>query len=232
VKGSFCAIVLVILASSVANAHIKLDAPKARSNDQVQLKYGPCGQSTSKRTANVATFKPGETITVKWTETINHPGHFRISFDPNGENFPDPKSFTDFASGPTDLVDNIPDNTVAMGNAYSVDVTLPNIECTSCTLQVIQVMTDKPPYGDGNDVYYQCADLILASDDAGSDSDAAATDSGSSIDAGTTPSSGGCSIGAPRAPRTGVWLTGAILFLLGRRRRGDFSGYSRRRRVR
>jgi hypothetical protein len=25
-------------------------------------------------------------------------------------------------------------------------------------------MSDKPPYGDGNDMYYQCADLVLSAD--------------------------------------------------------------------
>src|SRR5690606_6077325 len=39
--------------------------------------------------------------------------------------------------------------------------TLPDIECESCTLQVVQVMYDKKPYGDGNDLYYQCADIAL-----------------------------------------------------------------------
>ena len=95
------------------------------------------------RTNNVSVFKPGQTITVSWDETINHPGHYRISFDSNGTGFPDPKSFTDYDSGPTDLVDNIADKN---GGAYTQQVTLPNISCMNCTLQVIQVMTDKPPY--------------------------------------------------------------------------------------
>ena len=43
-------------------------------------------------------------------------------------------------------------------------VTLPDVECERCTLQLIQVMTDKAPYGDGNDLYYQCADLALRAD--------------------------------------------------------------------
>lgn len=39
---------------------------------------------------------------------------------------------------------------------------LPDVECDNCTLQAIQVMYDKPPYvTPGNDLYYQCADLVL-----------------------------------------------------------------------
>ncbi|MCA9560948.1 MAG: hypothetical protein KC583_20510, partial [Myxococcales bacterium] len=44
-------------------------------------------------------------------------------------------------------------------------VTLPDVECDNCTLQVIQVMFDKPPQtSPGNDLYYQCADLVLRGD--------------------------------------------------------------------
>ncbi len=49
---------------------------------------------------------------------------------------------------------------------YSMQVTLPDVECDNCTLQLIQVMSDKPPWGPGggNDIYYQCADLVLSRD--------------------------------------------------------------------
>lgn len=174
-------VLAVLLGTSVASAHIALKSPTARTNDQVQLKVGPCGQNVNMRTNNVTMFKPGQTITVSWDETINHPGHYRISFDPNGTKFPDPASFTDYDSGATDLVDNIPDKTGMAPIAYTQQVKLPNVECTNCTLQLIQVMTDKPPYGDGNDIYYQCADLVL-NGDAGviQDSGVPMMDSGSS----------------------------------------------------
>jgi len=56
---------------------------------------------------------------------------------------------------PSVLLDNIADG------LSSTEVTLPNVQCDNCTLQLIQVMYDKPPWGDGNDIYYQCADLVL-----------------------------------------------------------------------
>lgn len=43
-------------------------------------------------------------------------------------------------------------------------ITLPNIECDKCTLQVTQLMTDKLPYTNdpaSDDIYYQCADITL-----------------------------------------------------------------------
>ncbi len=141
-----------------ARAHITLLDPQPRTESQ---KVGPCGLANDpKPDSAVAVFEPGQTITVRWTETINHPGHFRISFDPDGQDdFVDPASFDDFNSAPSVLLDNIADT--ASGGISEVEVTLPDVTCERCTLQVIQVMTDKPPYGDGNDLYYQCADIAL-----------------------------------------------------------------------
>ena len=227
----FAALSLALVAAP-ASAHIALSAPLARSNDQIQLKNGPCGQTKTARTKTVTTFAPGETITVAWDETIDHPGHFRISFDPGGASFPDPTSFTDTSSGPTDLVDDIADKS---GNApipYTQRVTLPNVECTNCTLQLIQVMTDKPRYGDGNDIYYQCADIVLARDAPPSDGgtvthDAAipTSDGGAAgRDASGDGSSGGCAM-AGRGARSSVWLVfaavGIALVRRARRRTGE-----------
>lgn len=151
-----------LLSINGANAHIQLTSPTQRYTD---LKMGPCGKGgLDARTQNVTTAKPGATITVKWDETIDHPGHFRIAFDPDGAHFTDPSSFTDTAPRMYVLLDNIADKTGTAPIPYTAQVTLPNMECNNCTLQVLQVMTDKPPYGDGNDIYYQCADFVLAAD--------------------------------------------------------------------
>ena len=56
--------------------------------------------------------------------------------------FVDPAGFDDLNSAPSVLVDGIADKA---GGDYAYDITIPNVECTNCTLQVIQVMTDKPP---------------------------------------------------------------------------------------
>lgn len=154
-------LILAAFGAGDARAHIMLMSPTARYTD---LKYGPCGRGGTMdvRTNNVTTFKPGETITVTWQETVPHPGHYRIAFDPNGQRFTDPSSFTDTAPRMYVLKDDIADKTGTQ--VYTDTVTLPNVECTNCTLQVMQVMTDKPPYGDGNDLYYQCADLVLRAD--------------------------------------------------------------------
>jgi BIM1-like copper acquisition factor len=147
---------LLAVAPAVASAHIQLVRPPQRVEAQ---KAGPCGAAGSTRGDTVTAYEPGSTIVVQWEETINHPGHFRISFDDDGEDgFVVPAGFDDFDSADTVLLDDIADGPAGL---YSAEITLPTTPCERCTLQVIQVMYDKPPYGDGNDIYYQCADIEI-----------------------------------------------------------------------
>jgi uncharacterized protein (TIGR03382 family) len=153
--------------ASSASAHIGLTSPKPRPNGD--LKTAPCG--TAPKGAPVATFEPGEMIKVTWDETIQHPGHFRIAIDSDGEDFGMMTGFDDIktdlpfdlGNGAMVLVDDIADKTgPVFGNTpYEQMVELPDMECASCTLQVIQVMTDKPPWGNGDDLYFECADITL-----------------------------------------------------------------------
>jgi MYXO-CTERM domain-containing protein len=216
----------LLLTPGFASAHILLTSPVPRTED---LKDGPCGGigALNKRGKKITTFKPGQTITVKWKETVEHPGHFRISFDENGQSkFVDPKSFTDLNTSPSVMVDNIKDKT-ADGATYSQDITLPNIECDNCTLQVIQVMTDKEPYGDGDDLYYQCADITLSNAAVGEEPDAGDTSSSSSSSGApppTTTTSDGCqttTTGSAELSGFSVFALGAIAALgaITRRRR-------------
>jgi hypothetical protein len=131
-------------------------------------KVGPCG--VEERSANVNVFRPGETITMVFNETVNHPSHYRVSFNPSGDDFPDPVSVDDIRSGgPYMLLDGIADEEAGR---QQVQVTFPDIECDDCTLQLIQVMYDKGGNGFGgrtveggnDDMYYSCADIVLRRD--------------------------------------------------------------------
>lgn len=126
-----------------AHARWKLDGPTPPRNASNGLKTAPCGNVT--RTNMPATFSPGETIEVEWEETINHPGYFRILFSPQGD-----QGFDNNV-----LLDNIPE--VPAIKFYKANITLPNITCDACTLQLIQVMTDRP----NDPFYYSCADIRL-----------------------------------------------------------------------
>ncbi len=214
---------LALAGSRSAAAHIQLTAPRPRVTG---LKAGPCGEANSRRSENICEFQPGATIVVTWNETVEHPGHFRISFDDDGDDdFADPAGFDDTSGGPAVLVDDIADRVVQGGDrGYSREVPLPDMECDNCTLQVIQVMSDKPPYGDGNDIYYQCADLVLSSAAPADPADGCAPDSGGdgSGDAGGGDGGGegGCAAARsqPGWPSWPVVLV-ATAFALQRRRR-------------
>lgn len=152
------ATVAALTLPGAALAHIELYSPTPRAT--AGIKAGPCGDANSVRGAVVTVLEPGATVTVQWKETVPHPGHYRISFDEDGQDFGVPASFADFYSDGLVLLDDITDK--AGTGQYSVDVVLPAITCDNCTLQLIQVMTDKVPYGNGDDLYFACSDLTLA----------------------------------------------------------------------
>jgi hypothetical protein len=152
-----------------ADAHVKIISHPMR-NSVAEIKRGPCGKSNDARSGNINTFLAGSTITLVWDEFIFHPGSFRIAFDDDGADFPEPASYTDFnpatEPGTTFIATNLlPEHTNGDGPVFSFDVTLPDIECDNCTLQLVQLMTDKPPYTvGGNDLYYNCLDIVLTKD--------------------------------------------------------------------
>jgi hypothetical protein len=159
------------MVASQSAAHLWLTDPPAR-HPADDLKYGPCGVGTpDSRTTDpdlITTYSPGETITLTWIETIDHdPSHFRVAFSEFGDTeFVDPTGYDDIGNDYPIVLDGIADADAGAGHEYQVQVTLPNIQCDSCTLQVIQVMHDKPPWGPGggDDIYYQCADIVLEGD--------------------------------------------------------------------
>ncbi len=225
---------LLVVPVGVADAHIHMTSPMSRQTTAQgdPQKEQHCGSPTLVRTAaRTSTYQPGATITVAWTETIPHPGWFRISFQPNGEvfeippisngapgNYPteDLTGMTDATTGSMVLKDRIGDLVTTF------DVTLPNMECANCTLQLISVMTDKMPYSIdaiSDDIYFSCADITLAANapDAGPQ----ATDPDAGVDQPGGPKSGkesgGCSAGGTGA---GFPTALALLGLVGWRRRG------------
>jgi len=166
------------LLSSTAFAHIELQEPLNRYSD---IKSGdnkscPCGSGTTNRSCKkpeelsdpdrsedrITTFAPGDTITVRFDEYVGHSGRYRIAFDPDGADLDHfNQNILLDEPDPGGNVGNMGD-----GSMWEFDVTLPNMTCDNCTLQLIQVM-------DGNTVdkvlnpvdrggtYFQCADIRL-----------------------------------------------------------------------
>jgi MYXO-CTERM domain-containing protein len=180
------ALLFTIALPSVASAHIHLLQPKSRTDmptgDQKEQHCGLAAYSRAAHPERVTYFKPGEKIKVMWQETVPHTGWYRISLQPNGavfaypppsngpkgdgtpSNFPtvNQTGMTDAATGAMVLLDRIPDG--VPGTTLMAEVTLPNIECTNCTLQFNQFMTDRDTYTFTNSgaVYFNCADIVIS----------------------------------------------------------------------
>lgn len=172
-----------LLVARDASAHFKLDYPEPWTNEDFlgdPQKDTPCGGEGGTPSGVVTTFRPGQTITVEWSETIYHPGHFRIALSANRADFIDPAitvngnqisvaaTIQDPPVAPVLLDGLYPRSNQAGsgGTVFRQDITLPNEECELCTLQVIQFMAG---HGPPNYIYFHCADLRIASDtpDAG-----------------------------------------------------------------
>jgi hypothetical protein len=169
----------VSLASSLASAHVRLVSPMPRypspaseqGGNDANIKTGPCGMAGDSRTTDmsrITVLEPGATIGVQFNETIDHPGFYRISFDDDGQDaFVAPSSRAMVQTGPTFtlpvLIDNVTDE--MRGGMHTIMVTLPNVECERCTLQLIQVMVNETAQtwdpAPGQDIYYTCADIAL-----------------------------------------------------------------------
>jgi MYXO-CTERM domain-containing protein len=218
------ALLVLVAGPTVAAAHIQLTNPAPRT---LELKRSPCGLAGSTRGTNVIVLAPGAQLEVRWNETINHPGHYRIAFDDSGQDFPVPPTATGSTMGmPTVLMDMIAD-IATPGASYRQMITLPNITCESCTLQVLQLMTDKPPYtvdALSDDIYYQCADIALRMPGGGGD---AGTDASAGPDAGQEPDggvgatdlTGGCGCRTSHGQPSGIALAALALGIATRRRR-------------
>lgn len=186
---SFALATFVALASSPSGAHARLNPSKTlkpRSADS-NLKSGPCGNVAP--TTTRTTYAPGEMVTIEWEETINHPGWYRIAFSPSGDTGFDANvlkdNITDTQNGSVTYSDP------STFHKYSTTVTLPETLCESCTLQLIQVMTDRNPPTN----YYSCADIRIVEGgaDAGGETDGAA-------ETPDTPGEGASDEALPDAP--------------------------------
>jgi MYXO-CTERM domain-containing protein len=197
------AVALTTLVSARAEAHISLSEPKSRYwdattqvADQEKQKVGPCGVNGDARSTTpslITTFRPGQRLTVRWSETVQHPGHYRIAFDSDGQDFPVPGT-AGMPAGVTILADNIADKGGGKGVAYTQEVTLPAEECSRCTLQLIQVMTTAAPPYKASDLYFNCADVILSNGTGGSgggSGGAAGAGGGNAMGGSATSGSGG-----------------------------------------
>jgi hypothetical protein len=138
----------LVLVPSLAHAHTVLLDPPPR--DPNQIKVFPCGGAGPSAAASGqrTTYAAGSTITVEFSEFVQHPGYFRIAFSPNGLDGFDQHVLVPMIADTND-------------EHYSVQVTLPDTPCDNCSLQLIQCMDASMPPVASCSNYYSCADLVL-----------------------------------------------------------------------
>ena len=175
-------------------AHFKLLEPASWIEENQlgdPQKLGPCGGTSAnaakgkeanpgKATNMVTQAKGGQKLHIKLQETVFHPGHYRIALAVNSraELPADPEvTMRDSDKGPWSvsakiaaspkppiLVDGLWAHMAKMADPWETDVTLPNISCSKCTLQIIQFMAEHGRNSDGDFSYHHCAELQITAD--------------------------------------------------------------------
>ena len=172
---------------SLSQAHFRLLAPASWLVEN-QLgdpqKAAPCGGTNAdfgKPTYAVTEVRGGSALHVKVQETVYHPGHYRVALavnsptelplDPKAQTMTNDKGAIMSVSGeimnpvtaPV-LADGLFQHSAKTDQPFETDVTVPNINCKSCTLQVIQFMEQHGANNPGQFTYHHCAVLRITAD--------------------------------------------------------------------
>jgi hypothetical protein len=204
VQSAVASLVLLGFAAS-ADAHIKMTSPAnwiVTNADGDPQKLGPCGTLSGTRTNQVTVVAPGSKLKVQWTETTFHPGHFRISIATDRSQLVTPPatvvrnscSTAEIQTTPVlpVIADGIFPHDTRQTQPYTYEITVPNITCDNCTLQLLQFMSSHVPPC----FYYSCADLQIR---AGADGGVVVRDAGArdgALEAGGDTSGAGGSGGS------------------------------------
>ena len=183
----FAAALGFVMLPAASQAHFRLLAP-ASWIEENQLgdpqKAAPCGGTNAdfgKPTYAVTDVKGGTPLHVKVQETVYHPGHYRIALavnsptelpvDPKATTMTNDKGAVMSVSGevmspvaPPVLADGLFQHSAKTDTPFETDVTVPNINCKSCTLQVAQFMEMHPVNNPGQFTYHHCAVLHITAD--------------------------------------------------------------------
>ena len=177
---------LIAIVPAVTHAHFRLLEPTSwiieneRGDPQ---KAGPCGGTNAdygKPSFVVGKAVGGSKLHIKIQETIYHPGHYRVALAVNSPlELPvdaevqttatekGPRSVSATIMNPVKmpvLADGLFVHTAAATAPWETDVTLPNITCKKCTLQVAQFMADHALNNPGGYSYHHCAELAITAD--------------------------------------------------------------------
>jgi hypothetical protein len=218
-------LIAALAVPTTASAHFNLVAPQGKYT-QTSLgdpqKSGPCGPTGDGGTATnkVTTVMAGSMMTLTLSETIYHPGHYRVAIAQDEAGLPPVPTVTTgttqcgsvpITQNPTLplLADGVLVHTSAFSGQQTAQIPLPaGMTCNNCVVQVVEFMSNHaaPCF------YYHCALVNVTTTGATPDAGVPATG-----DAGTTDpgGGGGCSSGRGVGPGAALLLLALLL-----RRRG------------
>lgn len=180
----FVSCLFLVLAQRGA-AHFRLIAPASWLQESEELGdpqwSAPCGGTTSnpgKPTGAITKIQGGGKLHIRIREMAFHPGFYRVALAVNSRSElpPDPDAISEpgpdgrqrsvagaihYPPSPPVLADGLFMHTAAFDKDQETDVEIPNINCTKCTLQVIEFMAAHGWNPDGGYTYHHCADLQI-----------------------------------------------------------------------
>lgn len=166
-------------------AHFRLLAPASWLQESEELGdpqwSPPCGGTLTdpgKPTGAITKIQGGDKIQIRIREMAFHPGFYRVALAVNSrtELPSDPEAATEpgangrprsvsgaihYPPSPPVLADGLFMHTAPFDKEQEADVELPNINCTKCTLQVVEFMAAHGFNKDGGFTYHHCADLQI-----------------------------------------------------------------------
>jgi hypothetical protein len=173
---------LAVLAPK-GSAHFRLLEPASWLQES-QLgdpqKMAPCGGTSAdpgKPTGSVTNVQGGDKLHIKLRETVFHPGFYRVALAVNSRDElpPDPVAKTEptpngprsvsaaiqYPPTPPILADGLFPHTTRFDKEVETDVDIPNINCSKCTLQIVEFMAAHGLNKDGDYTYHHCAMLQI-----------------------------------------------------------------------
>ena len=141
----------------------------------------PCGGTLTdpgKPTGAITKIQGGEKLHIRIREMAFHPGFYRVALAVNSRSElpPDPEATSEqpptgaprsisgaihYPPAPPVLADGLFMHVAQFDKDQEADVEIPNINCSKCTLQVIEFMAAHGRNKDGDYTYHHCADLQI-----------------------------------------------------------------------
>lgn len=179
----------VVLLSASASAHFKMVMPPSPTASVDGKGAPPCGPDTGEGTVTSVT--GGTMIPFSVNETLRHGGFYRVAlalkscktagcfpadnkvYDSDNELLnptgPGESDHADIDAAPKFpiLADGLFKHTQdadGTGPIYTGTISIPNVTCDKCTLQIIEFMAPHGPNGSAGYFYHHCADLKITAD--------------------------------------------------------------------